>query len=79
VDEIPDSRGSYTHSDFSVLHNLALFGLFRFESGFLGKRFRGILFRLSIIELQTCRVSIGKLMHIGRIYRRTFFFAVISF
>lgn len=67
MDEIPDGGCFYTHSSFGFLHNLALFGLFLFESGFLGEWFRGILFRLSIIESQIGQVSLGELIDIGRI------------
>jgi hypothetical protein len=49
VNEIPDRSSHFPHSDFGVLHNLALFGLVLFESCLLCKWFGGILFRLSII------------------------------
>ena len=48
MNEIPDHSSQFSHSDFGVLHNLALFDLFVFESCLLCKWFRGILFRLSI-------------------------------
>lgn len=50
VNEIPDRSSQFSHSNFGVLHNLALFDLFVFKSRLLCQWFRGILFRLSIIE-----------------------------